>query len=284
MEGNSSNSSSTITITTTTAPTTQNIWNGFDFAQTLAQQISASASSALTSMQTFATNLVKTLANEPSDEEIARKMQEEEKLEVARRREEEEALSQQLIRQLMENGEISAPGNMRQAGARVRGRAADGGVTPREPSSSTGTGDSSGSSNRNRHEGNEEVNNSNSAAGLLRLLDTYQGGNEENRRRIRELLIALQYMQEERRAGNYESLLANLQDVKTPASNKEDMPVYSWEAKEEKRESCSICLNDYEEGNEIKLLPCFHRFHKDCIDPWLDAHNTCPVCKYKIDY
>jgi len=128
-----------------------------------------------------------------------------------------------------------------------------------------------------------------SVAGLLRLLDNYQGGSEENRRRIRELLIVFQQINDARRIGNgsYESLLSNLQDVKTPAKNKDDMPVYIWKEKEnEKREgesNCSICLSEYETGNEIKILPCLHKFHKDCIDSWLDAHNTCPVCKYKID-
>jgi len=126
-----------------------------------------------------------------------------------------------------------------------------------------------------------------SAAGLLRLLDNYQGGDEENKRRIRELLtITLQQIHEARRAGygSYESLSA-LQDVRTPARNKEDMPVYIWKEKEEKNEeaTCNICLSEYEGGNEIKLLLCMHKFHKDCIDPWLDEHNTCPVCKYKID-
>ena len=36
-------------------------------------------------------------------------------------------------------------------------------------------------------------------------------------------------------------------------------------------EQCSICLTPYEEGEEIKRLPCLHVFHSDCVDPWSAA-------------
>jgi len=88
----------------------------------------------------------------------------------------------------------------------------------------------------------------------------------------------------------YESLL-NLQDVQNAAKNKDLMPVYKWEKENNKNsdndvseeDKCSVCLGEYEKGESLKTLPCFHKFHVDCIDPWLDTHNTCPVCKYKID-
>jgi hypothetical protein len=42
---------------------------------------------------------------------------------------------------------------------------------------------------------------------------------------------------------------------------------------------CGVCLVDFEEGNELrKLIPCGHRFHRECIDRWLlEASTTCPV-------
>jgi hypothetical protein len=46
--------------------------------------------------------------------------------------------------------------------------------------------------------------------------------------------------------------------------------------------ACSICLSNYDKGEERKLLPCLHGFHKDCIDTWLSRSATCPVCKFEL--
>merc|ERR1739848_870333 len=35
-------------------------------------------------------------------------------------------------------------------------------------------------------------------------------------------------------------------------------------------EFCGVCLLEFEEGDELRtLLPCGHRFHRECIDNWL---------------
>ena len=44
----------------------------------------------------------------------------------------------------------------------------------------------------------------------------------------------------------------------------------------EKSESCSVCWEDFTEGEEVKLLECEHCFHEGCIVPWLELHGTCP--------
>ena len=44
----------------------------------------------------------------------------------------------------------------------------------------------------------------------------------------------------------------------------------------EKSESCSVCWEDFVEGEEVKLLECEHCFHEGCIVPWLELHGTCP--------
>ncbi|CAH8287116.1 unnamed protein product [Eruca vesicaria subsp. sativa] len=48
------------------------------------------------------------------------------------------------------------------------------------------------------------------------------------------------------------------------------------------QETCVICLETPTIGDTIRHLPCFHKFHKDCIDPWLGRSKACPVCKSSV--
>ncbi|KAE8913736.1 hypothetical protein PF005_g2674 [Phytophthora fragariae] len=45
---------------------------------------------------------------------------------------------------------------------------------------------------------------------------------------------------------------------------------------------CCICLNDYEPTQSLRVLPCAHHFHKDCVDEWLLVNSTCPTCRKSI--
>lgn len=46
---------------------------------------------------------------------------------------------------------------------------------------------------------------------------------------------------------------------------------------------CPICLQNLrclqDLPGETRVLICAHKFHKDCIDKWLETKNTCPICK-----
>jgi E3 ubiquitin-protein ligase RNF115/126 len=42
---------------------------------------------------------------------------------------------------------------------------------------------------------------------------------------------------------------------------------------------CTICQENYELGEETIKLPCNHYFHPDCVLPWFEAHDNCPVCR-----
>jgi len=46
---------------------------------------------------------------------------------------------------------------------------------------------------------------------------------------------------------------------------------------------CMICLTDYEIGEMVKTLPCFHMFHPGCIDTWLDKSKLCPLCRASVE-
>ena len=47
---------------------------------------------------------------------------------------------------------------------------------------------------------------------------------------------------------------------------------------------CSICLDDYEEGDRIRCIdPCNHTYHAKCIGKWLvERSATCPLCKLDL--
>merc|ERR1712087_99063 len=48
-------------------------------------------------------------------------------------------------------------------------------------------------------------------------------------------------------------------------------------------DSCPICLADFKEKTRIKLLPCDHGFHPECIEPWIRQHNdSCPMCRETV--
>tara|TARA_A100001015_G_C15031922_1_gene733808 strand:- start:852 stop:1730 length:879 start_codon:yes stop_codon:yes gene_type:complete len=52
----------------------------------------------------------------------------------------------------------------------------------------------------------------------------------------------------------------------------------------EKYQVCAICLDEYIEDDELRLLPCNHEFHAKCIDEWLLKNNVkCPKCRHKAN-
>lgn len=41
---------------------------------------------------------------------------------------------------------------------------------------------------------------------------------------------------------------------------------------------CSICLGWYDNGEDLRILPCSHHFHQGCADEWFKITATCPLC------
>jgi len=92
--------------------------------------------------------------------------------------------------------------------------------------------------------------------------------------------------------GDMEELLAHFQrrheDSGKPPAAKKDIDalptqILTKEAAELcADQNCAVCQDCYKEGEEICTLGCNHKFHKDCIHPWLDLHNSCPLCRKTI--
>ena len=41
---------------------------------------------------------------------------------------------------------------------------------------------------------------------------------------------------------------------------------------------CPICTDDFEKSQDIRVLRCNHKFHTECVDPWLrNVSGTCPL-------
>lgn len=56
---------------------------------------------------------------------------------------------------------------------------------------------------------------------------------------------------------------------------------------------CTICLDHFSPNDVIawakdthcdKEVVCNHIFHQDCLMPWLQLHNECPLCRSKLVY
>lgn len=69
----------------------------------------------------------------------------------------------------------------------------------------------------------------------------------------------------------------------------ERLPTKLWHAEDvaastgHQQDECCLCLQEFEDNDELRLLPCQHFFHTQCIDRWFAAKayhtRTCPLCK-----
>ena len=79
-----------------------------------------------------------------------------------------------------------------------------------------------------------------------------------------------------------------LPEFKYDASFDEENPssdeLKNMEMKKMCSSTCSICIDDFEKDEMLRVLPCGHMYHTECILPWLTTRApNCPLCKDNID-
>ncbi|GJT17460.1 zinc finger, RING/FYVE/PHD-type containing protein [Tanacetum coccineum] len=67
---------------------------------------------------------------------------------------------------------------------------------------------------------------------------------------------------------------ALLENLFTVVMTKEDF--------EKKDTICAVCKDEVGVGKMTTQLPCSHRYHGNCIVPWLGIRNTCPVFRFEL--
>ncbi|XP_024115445.1 E3 ubiquitin-protein ligase RNF38 isoform X1 [Oryzias melastigma] len=86
---------------------------------------------------------------------------------------------------------------------------------------------------------------------------------------------------------NYEALLnlaERLGEAKPRGLTKADieqLPSYRFNPNNRQSEQtlCVVCMCDFESRQLLRVLPCNHEFHAKCVDKWLKANRTCPICR-----
>ncbi|KFW87542.1 RING finger protein 44, partial [Manacus vitellinus] len=86
---------------------------------------------------------------------------------------------------------------------------------------------------------------------------------------------------------NYEALLnlaERLGEAKPRGLTKADiehLPSYRFnpESHQSEQTLCVVCFSDFEARQLLRVLPCNHEFHAKCVDKWLKANRTCPICR-----
>ncbi|XP_028974283.1 E3 ubiquitin-protein ligase RNF38 [Esox lucius] len=99
--------------------------------------------------------------------------------------------------------------------------------------------------------------------------------------------ISLELDVDEGEVENYEALLnlaERLGEAKPRGLIKADieqLPSYRFNPNNHQSEQtlCVVCMCDFESRQLLRVLPCNHEFHARCVDRWLKANRTCPICR-----
>merc|ERR1712129_306992 len=105
---------------------------------------------------------------------------------------------------------------------------------------------------------------------FIRLMEQYNAMREQ---------IGMQQQEEKQNHGLSEQIIRSLPTYEYKQSKKTKQ---NMEDADEEGESCRICLQEFKVGDEMRTLPCFHSFHRECVDQWLHINTKCPICKHSL--
>ena len=70
--------------------------------------------------------------------------------------------------------------------------------------------------------------------------------------------------------------LCRIVNFKAPRSAEDDELL---KADNDEAPTCPICIDEFDENKEIRVTPCRHVFHADCLKGWLKVSHCCPMCR-----
>ena len=47
-------------------------------------------------------------------------------------------------------------------------------------------------------------------------------------------------------------------------------------------EQCAVCRCEYDDEDIVRILPCRHAEHAECLDQWLLRNRSCPLCQRDV--
>lgn len=108
-------------------------------------------------------------------------------------------------------------------------------------------------------------------------------------RKVLKFLIKTKILQLQRKYSKkiHDSKILISQLFRTPkSSSRKDTSTSESEIKLDDKDSeseCTICMEEFKNGDHVRYLPCMHFYHQICIDDWLLRSFTCPRCMEKVD-
>ncbi|XP_052064308.1 uncharacterized protein LOC127704334 isoform X1 [Mytilus californianus] len=149
---------------------------------------------------------------------------------------------------------------------------------------------------RTRQRGSRRQRNSNSLealsrmeAHLMSILDDYgtspvRGQNRRGRRFFPAFNVSASEGQDYEELLNLAEMLGDVKPRGLTKNQVTKLPERKYQVcPGEEVKECLVCMCEFEDKDQLRILPCFHEFHTPCIDKWIGVNATCPVCRVVVN-